>query len=152
MGEKYKNLNNLSISLKCFRLRLKKENRRLNKFKEMDYINELNLSDDIINDIIQLILDESGLTLKELITDINLSVEERYNWKHGCYTTVPKKKIRSKKELIYHLKTSHSNCDLLNSPINNLLIWCKTNKGFNFYSKLNMKVNKLLKPFKKLKI
>ena len=140
MKEKYKNLYNLLIILKLFDIRLYKESIEFPFPIKKECINSIDLNDDILNDIIQLILDESGLTLEELIADINATIKSR--------NTKKEPHIRNKKQLFNYMRESYSNCILLIKPVDQMIRWDLTKKGYTFYSILNNKVNQSLNVFK----
>lgn len=147
MEEKYQHLNNLYHDIKSFNFRLKKEGMRMTISEKRKYINLLNLSDDIINDIIQLIKDESGLTLNELIYDVNNTLIIKNTWRSE---EKKYKMITNKTEFIEYLKTYYSNWTLLTNPIENLLFFEDTKKGYDFYYNLNKKIISKLYVFKSI--
>lgn len=140
MINKYKNLNDLLNTFKPLILRIKKE---WNHYAlRIQCFNSIELNDIIVDDILQLIIDKSGLTLKELITDVNETIKERNYWR------VKKIKcVENKKELIQHIKNICSNYDILTNPIKQLLYWNCTTQGYDFYGRVNKNVNQTLKVF-----
>ena len=145
MREKYKHLNDLSKAIKSFKLRFKKEYPKAHMGYAIRYINELNLSDDILNEIIQLIKDEGKMTLKEIIDDVNISIKEE-NWWRDRDDKV--KCVRNKSGLIKYIKTYYSNYPILTNVVNCLFSYTSSKKGYDFYVLLDMKVKKTLKVFK----
>ena len=143
MKEKYQHLNEISKAIKAFNLRIIKEKKNQYNSFTIKYINEIELSDDVISDIIKLIQTEGNLTLKELIADVNKSITVKNSYKEE---NEKYKRVKNKKELIYYIKNNIdcTNYRMLNHPIDAILIWDCTKKGFDFYSKLNKKISKLL--------
>lgn len=140
MKEKYKHLNDISKAIKLFNYRIKKEQPNLRRYQILKYINELELKDEVFDDVIQLIKSESGLNLKEFIRDINLTIKERN------YFSPEKiiKCVKNKKELIQYMRNEYSNYVILSNPIDNLLYWTCTIKGYDFYAELNETIIKKL--------
>jgi hypothetical protein len=87
-------------------------------------INSIERHDDVINDVINLILNTTSLTIQQLIDEINKSKF------YGCLY------IKNEDDLISYIK-GKSTLDLLLRPIDCLLYWNGTTKGHDFYSKAN---------------
>ena len=142
MENNYKHLNNILKVIKQFNLRLIKENNSRSRGRLFKYVNGIELNDEVINDIIQLIKNESGLNLKDFIKDINLTIKYR-NDSHKLFDE-RMECVRNKKELIQYMRNEHSNYAILSAPIDNLLYWNCTTKGYDFYGPLNEKIVKKL--------
>ncbi len=145
MIEKYKYLNEFAIALKSFILRLEKENITTKFCKKLEYINSIELSDEVINDIIQLIKDKGNLTLRQLINDVNITIKE-CNWVMGEKNKISY--VKNKTELIKYMKSRISTCQLLTDVISCLIAWDSTKLGYDFYTMLNRNVNKSMKIFR----
>lgn len=139
---KYKHLNELYKAITPFVLRLKKEYHKARKIDAIPYINELQLSDEIINEIIQLIKDEGKMTLKEIISDINISIKENNWWREEQV-----KCVRNKSQLINYIKTHFKNYVILTKPVDCLFNWDVSKKGFVFYAELERNISDILKVF-----
>ena len=145
MEEKYIYLNEFAIALKSFMLRLEKENLIPTFHKKLEYINSIELSDEVVNDIIQLIKDKGNLTLKQLIKDVNLTIKE-CNWVMGEKNKI--RCVKNKTELIKYMKSRISTCQLLTDGISSLIAWDATKLGIDFYTILNITVNKSMRIFR----
>ncbi len=142
MKEKYQNLNEISKAIKAFNLRMKKEKKFTNNSFIIQCINEIELSDEVISDIIKLIQTEGQLTLKELIADVNKTITSKNYWLEENEDKT--ERVKNKKELISYIKKVSSNYRILNWTIDSILTWDVTKKGFNFYSNLNKKISQIL--------
>ena len=110
MRRNLKYLNELETHIFHFILRIRKEN-VLIATKEMNsIINSIKLHDGVINDVINLILNTTSLTIKQLIDEINKSKFQ------GCLH------IKNEDDLIYYIKGKNT-LDILLRPIDCLLYW-----------------------------
>lgn len=146
MIEKYKHLNELYYIIKSFILRLNKEFPKITKDEKITYINSLQLSDEIISEIIQLIKDESNLTLVDIINEVNFAIHRNNFW---TFTDEQKAKyVKNEKELINHIKEHYNTYQVLTNIVSHIFCWENSNKGYFFYLVLNQKVNKILNKFR----
>ncbi len=134
MEKKYQNLYNLRNDIKSFNLRMIKEN--FNREHFFKCINGIELSDEVYNDIIQFIINEGNFNLGEFIKDVNLTIKER----NGLFNRPKIKCVKNRKELIQYMRSNYPNYSILSNPIDNILFWDCTIKGYYFYEKLNEKI------------
>lgn len=142
----YHHLNNYEQIVKCFIIRnLKDDNAKKEVEDVIDNINKtIPITNELIDDIINLILDNSDLTEKKLINDVNSYIEyiEKTTW---CRSYTLYKKISNHTDLVNYIKHRITLFTLLTRPIAFLFNWSSTIRGVCYYERLSKRINKLLR-------
>ena len=147
MKEKYKNLYKLSKDIKSFMVRLDKESTYLTIGKKIAIINSIKLNDEIIEDIIQLIQNESNLTLQDLITNVNLTIKGKRKSYKLIERKIPKEYsicVKNKKTLIKYIKKVGSNHTILTMPMDIIIDWDETKIDYHNLQKMKNNISYML--------
>lgn len=121
--DKYKNLLEIEKILCEFTYRYLKEKKVIDIYKFKSLINKnIVLNDGIIIDVLNLICDTLNISMISLIDEIKIS---KY------YT------INDMPSLIQMIKDTCSTVSFLTEPIDVLLYWDGTQRGFRYYKKYN---------------
>lgn len=122
----------------------KEEIHRISKAKLTKIVNTIEINDNIYKDTIKLILDESGLTLLELMEDINKNVKYYSAIQHyimfNNFSTTRANFVVDENDVIKYVKNNVDNLSLFYDLVNKLLTWDETIRGFEFYHNLHNKL------------
>ncbi|MBR6517518.1 MAG: hypothetical protein IKT40_11860 [Bacilli bacterium] len=136
--EKYPNLYKFDGEISSFALRIiKYDDFLLKKEKIIDEINKIQLSDDVIKEVINLTLEFGELKLETLIKDLNHCFNFSNNYNFLGYSKSIK--FNNIDDIVKYVRENKKTYNILTRFIDELFIWQRTLSKDDFYFKVYKK-------------